>query len=49
MPNILDKLQNIDDSLKNLLQDNIKGRQTIIQSLGNDIRIVSKVLSSLIR
>lgn len=45
----LAKLESIDHSLKLLYQESASGRKAIIQTLGNDIRTVSKVLSSLIR
>ncbi len=46
---ISNKLDNIDNTLKLLLHESASNHKILIQSLGNDIRMVSKVLSSLIR
>lgn len=43
------KLETINISINNLTQDSIDGRKIMIQSLGSDIRMISKTLSSLIR
>jgi hypothetical protein len=41
------KLDLINTSIHSLMQDSASGRRAVIQSLGNDIRVISKVLSSL--
>lgn len=46
---ISSKLDSIDGTLKHLLHESSNERKAMSQSLGNDIRMVSKVLSSLIR
>lgn len=43
------KLDSIDASLSKLLQESIEGRNIMIQSLGGDIRMISKTLSALLR
>jgi hypothetical protein len=46
---IVNKLDAIDASLSNMSSEIINGRRNTVQSLGNDIRMVSKMLSSIIR
>jgi hypothetical protein len=47
--NIPTKLEAIEKSIGIFIRESISGNERVIQSLGNDIRTVSKVLSALIR
>ena len=46
---ILNKLDGIDRSMSNLVQGTFSNRDYIVDSLGKDIRMISKTLSSLMR
>ena len=46
---ISNKIDSLNVSINNLMNDSIEGRKTIVQALGSDIRLVSKTLSSLVR
>lgn len=44
-----EKMTSIDKTLNELVQDSVSGRGYIVETLGKDIRMISKTLSSLIR
>ena len=46
---MVEKLDSIDKTMNSVVQDSVNGRSYVVETLGKDIRMISKTLSSLMR